>query len=435
MYPSTLQEWTNWIKSLHVTEMDLSLERVREIAHRLNILKPPHPVITVGGTNGKGSTVAGLEAIYLRQGYKVGAFTTPFLFKPNEQIRINGEDVTDESFCEAYKTIEGIREGITLTPFEFNALAALLLFSQANLDVVILEVGLGGRWDAVNVIDADVAIITSIAIDHVEWLGNTRESIAREKSGIFRANKPVVCGDVAPPAILMKTANDINAPFFCQNKDFGYKKNFSSDTWSWWSGNNSYDNLPKPRLALQNIATVLKAIELMQLYLPVSFQTIREGLPYVSLAGRIQLFPGRVPHLFDVSHNPASAEFLANWLKENPVQGKVHAVFSMLADKDMLSTLLMIKECINAWYIGPINEPRGASLEFLQASFYKAGIAELKSFLTLEAAYKAALKITNKQDIIVIFGSFRTVAEVAKVSTIFTKNISEYPLLDDTLRV
>lgn len=204
--PTNLSNWLTFIKSLHSKQIELGLSRVAEVAKRMNLLSPTHKVITVAGTNGKGSTVAGLEQIYLTAGYRVGAFTSPFLFRMNEQIRLNGIDISDEALCDVFTRVENARQETTLTPFEFTTLAALTFFQQANLDMCILEVGLGGRLDAVNVIDADIAIVTSIDIDHTEWLGNTREKIATEKAGVFREGKPAICGDMNPPETLIQYA-------------------------------------------------------------------------------------------------------------------------------------------------------------------------------------------------------------------------------------
>lgn len=406
---SSLSEWLNWIKSLHVTDMDLSLERVTAVAERLGVLALACQVITVGGTNGKGSTVAGLEAIYLAQGYRVGAFTTPFLFRHNEQVRIQGEPASDELFCQAYEQIAAALAGVTLTPFEFNALAAFIIFKQANLDVWLLEVGMGGRYDAVNIINADVAVVTSIGIDHTQWLGNTREAIAREKAGIFRGEKPAVYGDFDPPQSLIEIAERLNVPLYRQGKEFNFSNEVGS--WNWQSKKALLEKLPLTKLALQNMASVLMAIELSQSRLPVAITAIHQGLTNVMLPGRIQVVPGAVTQVFDVSHNPAAAEWLAEWLQKNPIKGITRAVFSMLADKDISATLAVVKPFINHWYIAPIQDARAATLEKLQQCFLKSSIEKVTSFSTLKNAHLAALKAAKSEDRIVIFGSFKTVAE------------------------
>lgn len=409
MHFANMSEWLSWINSLHVTDIDLSLERVMEVAKRLRLLNPNCLVVTVAGTNGKGSCVAGLESIYLAMGYRVGAFTSPMLFKHNEQVRIQGLDATDADFCEAFERIDQARGEITLTPFEFNTLAAFSIFSNTHLDIWILEVGLGGRFDAVNAINADVAIVSSISLDHTDWLGETREKIAYEKAGIFRNNKPAVCGDFDPPQTLIDYAHEMGAPLYCQSREFGFEKKGSG--WTWWSLKNRFENLPIPTLALQNMATVLMAVELLQDKLPVTLEVIQQALTKVTLPGRIQIFPGSITHIFDVSHNPAAAAFLAVWLRENICEGKTHAVFSMLADKDIVSTLEVIKNVIDEWHIASLPIKRGASLEKLLACFEQSGIASVNSYPAISQAYQSAIHQAHKGDRIVVFGSFHTVAE------------------------
>lgn len=405
-----LSEWLDKIQTVHVKDMDLGLERVALVAKRLGI-STSCPVITVGGTNGKGSCVAGLEAIYVAAGYQVGAFTSPILFRHNEYIRIQKQDVDDEMFCRAFEKIESVRAELTLTPFEYNALAAFLIFQEAKLDVWILEVGLGGRWDAVNVIDADLAIIASIGIDHIEWLGDTREKIAIEKAGIFRSGKPAVCGDFDPPSTLIDYVEKNNVPLYCQNKQFGFEKDKIS--WNWWSENSRIDNLPMPSLALQNMSTVLMAVELLQSKLAVAKEIIADVLRKVTLTGRIQVFPGEITQIYDVSHNPASAEFLAKWLQENPISGKTRAVFSMLGDKDIVGTLEVIREYFSEWYIAELPVKRAAPMDLLAKSFEKSNIQDVNIFSNINQAHQAALSHSKVGDRIVVFGSFHTVAEIS----------------------
>jgi len=392
--------------------MDLSLERVVEVAGRLNLLKPIATVITIAGTNGKGSCAAGLEAVYLRRGYKVGVFSSPILFKHNEYVRIQGTDVSDKQFCEAFEQIEKARGDITLTPFEFNALAAFYIFHQEKCDVWLLEVGLGGRFDATNVIESDLAIVTSIGIDHVEWLGDTREKIAYEKAGIFRNNKPVVCGDFDPPLTLIECAEQLDAPLYCQNKAFHYEKQDS--TWTWQSATTHFKNLPIPTLALQNMSTVLMAVELLQPKLPVAVEIIEAAMANVRLIGRIHIIPGHVSRIFDVSHNPASAELLKKSLQEKNGSGKTRAVFSMLMDKDIVSTLQVMKDCIEEWHIAPLSIKRGATLPQLESSFAIAEIQNVQSYDSIVAAYEKALELSTEGDRVIVFGSFHTVADVGQ---------------------
>lgn len=414
MQLNTLETWLDHIKHQHRKEIDLNLGRVKSVAEKLGLLKPTYPLLMIGGTNGKGSTVAGLEAIYLAKGYRVGAFTSPYLYRFNEIVRIQGSACQDQDFIRAFSRIEEARGQVPLTQFEFNTLAALDIFQNSHLDVGILEVGLGGRLDAVNIIDADVAIVTSIAIDHAEWLGESREKIAYEKAGIFRSNKPAICGDFEPPNSLLMYAKEHNVPLFCQNKQFGFEKKASS--WSWWSEKEKLENLPLSRLALQNMSSVLMAIELMQTKLPVTRAAIDAGLINVDLPGRIQVTPGAVTHIADVSHNPAAAHFLADYLKQHRISGKTHAVFSMLADKDIIATLHVMQDFIDEWYIAPLASERAASVAVLEYCFRANKIYKVHSYPTIKEAYHAAKNATIIGDRIVIFGSFYTVAEAALAS-------------------
>ncbi len=401
-----LKEWIEYTKKLHPTQMNLSLERVTQVARDLKLSKPGRYIITVAGTNGKGSTVAGLEAIYSQQGYRVGAFTSPFLFRFNEQIRIQGSELDDETLSLAFERIDIGRKNVSLTPFEFNTLVALDIFSRANLDICLLEVGLGGRYDAVNAIDTDCAIVTSIAIDHIEWLGSTRELIAREKAGIFRVHTPVICGDPFPPQSLRDYAAELQAPLFCQEKEFSYQS--QDETWSWQSHQTHYEKLPKPVLALQNMSTVLMAIDILQNKLSVTQESIKKGLSEVKLAGRIQVIEGPITKIFDVSHNPASVELLAKKLVVMPCVGKTLAVFSMLGDKDIRGTIQAIKNIIDEWHIAELNIERGASLANLLTSFEKENIL-VKSYQDLKEAYDSVVNLAKPGDRVIVFGSFHSV--------------------------
>ncbi len=276
MYLSTMGDWISWIESIHITKIDLGLDRVRAVGAKLGLLTPSCPVITVGGTNGKGSTVAALTSIYRAAGYHVGTFTSPFFFKLNEEVQIDGIEATDEDFCAAFAKIEAARGDISLTPFEFYTLAALVIFNSRPLDVLVLEIGLGGRLDAVNIVDADVAVVTSIGIDHVNYLGSTREQIAFEKAGIFRQGRSAVCGDFSPPHTLLEHAAAIGADLYCQGQDFSFGA--SQSDWEWHGSGVSYQRLPLNSLLTQNMSTVLMAVTLLQQRLPVSTDALMQGL-------------------------------------------------------------------------------------------------------------------------------------------------------------
>jgi dihydrofolate synthase/folylpolyglutamate synthase len=406
-----LKEWLETIKSAHPREVDLSLERTQEVAKRLGIVDPVCPIVTVAGTNGKGSCVAGIEAIMLAAGYKVGAFTSPFLFRYNEQVRLQGQPVPDEFLCDAFERVSNACGQITLTLFEFGTLAAMVIFKEANLDIWVLEVGMGGRWDAVNILDANIAVVSSIDIDHSAWLGNTREAIGREKAGIFRPYQPAVYGDFDPPSSLIQYADILKTPLFFQGKQFGFFK--KNETWDWWSLHSTgLDNLPLPHLTLQNMSTVLMVIELLQKKLSVSRMAIESALKTVKLSGRLQIMPGAVTQILDVSHNPSAVELLANYLKENPCNGKTYAVFSMLADKDIVKTLQVIRDLIDVWHVAPLKTERAASQELLASCFRKINLDNVIFHSSIKDAHEMAMQKAEANSHVVVFGSFHAVAEV-----------------------
>ncbi|HVY53594.1 MAG TPA: bifunctional tetrahydrofolate synthase/dihydrofolate synthase [Gammaproteobacteria bacterium] len=405
----TLPEWLSQIAKLHPQEIVLGLDRIKTVASRLNLKQPACPVIVVAGTNGKGSCVAALESIYLAAGYSTGVFTSPVLSKHNELVRLSGRVVEDDFFCNAYEKIEAARGEIMLTAFEFHTLAALEILSLYSLDVWVLEVGLGGRLDAVNIIDADVAVITSIGIDHVEWLGNTRDLIAKEKAGIFRKNHPAVCGDFDPPASLLNHAEELRVPLYCQGKEFSFDKN--EHDWSWRSFNKTYSSLPITSLYVPNLAASIMAMELMQDKLPVSAENVYLGIKNAKLPGRFEVScVGTVTIIKDVAHNPDGVKLLAERMHECKCKNN-YAVFSMLGDKDIQGSIREIKDKIDGWYIAALPVERGASLEVLKTAFMKEGIKAVKFFDSIEQAYKAALGEADSESCIWVFGSFYTVGE------------------------
>lgn len=410
---STVYAWLEWIGSVHNKNIELGLDRIRTVAERLGVLDQNCPIIVVGGTNGKGSTVAGLEAIYKTAGYQVGSFTSPYLFQHNEEVKVNGDPVSDESLCKAFDKIEAARAETTLTPFEYHALAALVIFHEKGLDGLILEIGLGGRLDAVNVVDADVSVVTSIALDHMDWLGDTREAIGFEKAGIFRNRKPAVCGDPNPPSTVIDSAKQVGARLYQQSKEFTYVEN--ETTWSWKYADTTYDDLPKNQLLTQNMSTVLMTVTLMQKQLPVSEEQIRMGLQHIKLTGRIQKVPGNVEKIFDVGHNPAAIEKLAQHLNTNPIKGHTYAVFSMLGDKDIAQSIALMAPHFQAWFAAPLANARAASLQQLQAAFAKNSI-KAKFDEKIAESLQSAQQIAQTGDRIVIFGSFNTVAEAMRAT-------------------
>jgi dihydrofolate synthase/folylpolyglutamate synthase len=411
----SLQSWLNYLETLHTKSIDLGLDRIKQVAHSLQLLPFPQFVITVAGTNGKGTSVALLENIFIAAGYHVGSYTSPHLLKYNERTKINAIPVADDALCEAFAIIEQARGQISLTYFEFGTLAALWLFKQANLDAVVLEIGLGGRLDAVNIVDADIALISTIALDHMEYLGHDRESIGKEKAGILRAHKPAVCGDYATPDSICAYAQEIQAPLFLQDKDFRVEQ-INEYFWNWNSKTKQLLQLPIPKIPLQNAAAVLKVIELLPAQFNITDQHIIKALQTVQVAGRFHLIPGKVPTIVDVAHNPAAAAWLANKLHQHPIQGRTLAVIGMLADKDHYTTAKQLAQVVTEWFVGGLSVPRGMSAEELAASVREATRQKVNCYNTVTMAYEQALQQAQVNDRIIVLGSFFTVAEVMQHS-------------------
>ncbi|NDD24167.1 MAG: bifunctional tetrahydrofolate synthase/dihydrofolate synthase, partial [Betaproteobacteria bacterium] len=360
----TLSEWLAHCEQLHPQAIDMGLDRVRQVAQRMN-LHLSMPVITVAGTNGKGSTCALLEAIYLQAGYKTGVYTSPHLVHFEERCRLGGESPPAEVFASAFELVEVARQDTRLTYFEFSTLAILKMLSDAGLDVVILEVGLGGRLDAVNIIDPDCAIITSIDLDHTALLGTDRDSIGLEKAGIMRAGRSVVISDPIPPESVVKQAQALGADAWLFGKDF----NFSGDQlqWSWAGRGRRYSGLAYPALRganqLLNASGVLAALEVMRPQLPVTAQAIRNGLAMVELTGRFQIVPGEPVLVLDVAHNPHSVAALAANLDAMGFYPTTHAVFGAMADKDLDSMLKKLLPMVDAWYFTDLPLPRASTAQ------------------------------------------------------------------------
>jgi dihydrofolate synthase / folylpolyglutamate synthase len=409
----TLDAWLAWQETLHPSAIDLGLERPGQVLERMSIGRPAPIVITVAGTNGKGSSVAMLESILLAAGYRVGCYTSPHLQRYNERIRIDGTEVDDTALCESFERIDHARGELSLTYFEFGTLAAFDLFARANLDVALLEVGLGGRLDAVNLIDADVALITAIDLDHASWLGNDRETIAREKAGIMRSDLPAVCSDPNPPQSLFDHAVELGTRLHTLSREYGFQQ--TGEGWQWWCSDESPLALPLPALRgdfqLQNAAGVLMALHLIKDRLPLSPQQIRQGLLAVRLSGRFELTPGEVVEIADVAHNPQSAAALAENLRQMPVAGKTLAVVAMLSDKDQEAVVRAMTPVIDAWYVAGLDVARGGDAAALAATVKKV-IGNAPSIAaTVKDALRQARVAAQPGDRIVIFGSFYTVAE------------------------
>lgn len=420
--PKTLADWLSRLEAMHPKAIDMGLDRVRQVKQAMNV-QFECPVIIVGGTNGKGSTCAMLEAILLRAGYRVGLYTSPHLLHFNERMRVNGVSCTDQELIAAFDKLEAVRGDVSLSYFEFTTLAAIQLFADAKLDAVIFEVGLGGRLDAVNVLDADVAIVTSVDIDHTEYLGDTREKIGFEKAGIFRSGKTAICGDPVPPASLIEHAEKIGADLWLFNRDF----NYSGDKQQWnFSGRGRRRNsLGYPALRganqLLNASSVLAALEALRLRLPVGAQEVRTGLAVVDLPGRFQVLPGQPTVILDVAHNPHAAATLAQNLDNMHFAPYTYAVFGAMQDKDIDGVIAHLKGRVDHWCLTDLPLPRAASASEIKDRLVHA-YGEMppardteRSILTFASpaeAFANALSRAGENDRIAVFGSFLTVAGV-----------------------
>lgn len=406
-----LHEWLNYIGSIHRTEIDLGLERITQVANTLGIVSFACPVVTVAGTNGKGSCVTAIDAIVRQAGYAVASYTSPHLCHFNERIQIGGEPVADETICHAFAQIETARAKTSLTFFEFITLAALLIFKQHKLDLIILEVGLGGRLDAVNIIDADIAVITTIALDHTDRLGDSREQIGFEKAGIMRKGKKAICGDYHPPASIQSVVDRLSLKLAAIGRDFDYS--YTGQTWAWHNPQITYSDLPIPNLELQNVATALQAVALLNTSLTITEQAIKAALQDLSLLGRFyHLVDDKLAITLDVAHNPAGGEWLAMKLKQQPLKGRLFAVVGMLSDKDQQGTLAPLVAMIDQWFIASLAVPRGGSVGLLEQSLQQLGAHHLSCYPTVIQAYQAAKLRASVNDRIVVFGSFHTVGAV-----------------------
>ncbi|MGC9423922.1 MULTISPECIES: bifunctional tetrahydrofolate synthase/dihydrofolate synthase [Vibrio] len=402
---SPLATWLDYLSHIHSSAIDLGLERVQAVAEKAQLTQHTAMVITVAGTNGKGSTCALMESILLHAGYSVGVYSSPHLIRYNERVRINGQELPDEKHAQAFAFVEAQRGDISLSLFEFGTLAALRLFQTESVDVILLEVGLGGRLDATNVVEHDIAVITSLAIDHVDWLGSDINVIGFEKAGIFRTGKPAICGQPYPPATVAAHADDIGAIFYQVGIQFDYQLS-SENRWNWKSGSFQLTDLPLPNLPLPNAATALMALGCSGLN--VSDVDVIEGLRHASLAGRMQRLNTQPTILLDVAHNPHSALYLASQLERQYPTQKVHLVIGMLHDKDIKSTLEALAPIVKCWYPASLSGPRAAMAQELAE--YLSG--EQKQYDNPVMALKAALVQAQPDEIIVVAGSFHTVGEV-----------------------
>ncbi len=420
-----LQDWLSWQETLHLSEIDLGLDRIGRVAKQLHLLNPAFPVITVAGTNGKGSTVAFFNEILQAQGYRTGAYTSPHLINYNERITINSVEASDKLIIEAFEAIEDARfinnnkkiEEVSLTYFEFSTLAAMWCFQQQNIDVAVLEVGLGGRLDAANLWDTSLAIITSIDIDHIDWLGDDREIIAKEKSGIMRNAVPVICGDPNPPKMIKAEALRIGASLSQLNEDYKFVTDKNNpDRWT-WKNTEIELSLPKPKMQgafqINNASTAIAGLMAIQDILPVTKESISFGLEKARVTGRLQIINESPEWLLDVAHNPHSAKELAKYINTHKISGKTIALFSMLADKEIIEVIKLMGPVIDEWHIVPLSGSRGIQLNELKQRFIDSSIdTKLVTHKSFPDACQLLKNITKSEDRVVAFGSFLVVSEV-----------------------
>lgn len=400
---SPLATWLSYLEHLHSKTIDLGLTRVNEVAGRMAVVKPAPFVFTVAGTNGKGTTCRTLESVLMAAGYRVGVYSSPHLVRYTERVRVQGEELPEAAHTASFAEIEAARGEISLSYFEFGTLSALWLFKQAQLDVVILEVGLGGRLDATNIVDADVAVVTSIALDHIDWLGPDRESIGREKAGIFRSGRPAIVGEPDMPHTIADVAAEKGAVLRRRGVDWRYES--GEQGWDFSDEQGTLAGLPLPQVPMPNAATALAALRASGL--TVSEQAIRDGIRQAMLPGRFQII-GETPRvILDVAHNPHAAAYLAGRLKSLPKTGRVLAVIGMLHDKDIAGTLANLMAEVDCWYCAPLEGPRGATaeqlLEHLRTGRACADVAQ---------AWHTAMADAGPEDTVLVCGSFHTVAHV-----------------------
>lgn len=412
---SPLSVWLSYLEHLHSSAIDMGLERVGKVGKILDVLRPAPKVITVSGTNGKGTTCHMLESILMASGLKVGVYSSPHLVRYTERVRIQGKELSETAFCDVFAQIEQARGDTSLTFFEYGTLAALKLFQQAELDVVILEVGLGGRLDATNIVDADIAAITSIALDHTDWLGSDREHIGHEKAGIFRKNHYAVVGEPDMPGSIALVADEKQAKLFRRGTDWSFS--VDGEHWHWRSADQQFEKLPIPNIPLANAATAMAVVRCLlksedNISQAITHQSIVAGMARAQLPGRFQIISQQPLVIFDVAHNPHAAGYLVEKLAQLPRQSDttVRLVIGMLGDKDIAGTLTTLAGQTDKWYIAPLNEFRGASANVLAQYLEEPAV-----FDSVEHAWQQAILDAKANDIVVVCGSFHTVAHVMEL--------------------
>jgi len=415
-YDFSLDDWLFYLENSHAKEIQLGLTRISEVACRLDLIKTDAIIITVAGTNGKGSTVAALSSIYLAAGYKVATYTSPHLQVFNERIAINNEPISNQDLCNAFIEVEKKKENIELTYFEFSTLAALCYFKKNSPDVIILEVGLGGRLDATNIIDADLSIITTIHFDHQEYLGNTIEEIAYEKAGIIKNNKICIYGDYETPLSIVNQAHLLNTRLYCLGQNYSF--NIKQDYFELYDINGEKHNLIIPKINIKSAAAAVIACDLLQSSLPINSMQINEGMKKISICGRLQVQGDKVRTLLDVSHNPQAVLLLRDFIKELKPAGRIHAVFSGLKDKDLCGLINPLKSLVNFWYPAVLSGKRSSSQSLLMGAFSKENCKVSICYSDPTEAYYAALKAAIDGDLIVVYGSFFMVSAIINLKVL-----------------
>ena len=409
---NTLAQWLDWQEKLHFTSIELGLERCMTVLKRMQLDNPDFAVISVAGTNGKGSSVCMLRNILQQAGYKTGSYTSPHLIRYNERICINGIEVEDDLLCNAFERIDRARGDVSLTYFEFGTLAAIDIFQRAGVEIAVLEVGLGGRLDAVNCLDADVALIAAIDLDHENWLGSDRESIGLEKAGIMRSGKPAVCSDQDPPQSVIKHAKSLDTRLSLAGHEYHFSE--QGNAWSWNSTKSGFKNLPKPSIynpqQINNAAGVLMALEEISDRFPVPEDAIRKGLLEFNLYGRFQVIPDKAQLILDVAHNPQSAKLLVGNLRSLPIKGKTHMIIGMLKDKNHQAVLGEFIKVVDNWHLVTLENPRGSGFGMLEEQLKLLGVTEnISTYATVAEALETVRDRVSPQDRIVVTGSFLTV--------------------------
>lgn len=414
--PRSLEAWLSYLEHIHSAPIDMGLDRVIQVAKRLDVLQPAPQVILVAGTNGKGSTVALSDLLLRSHGLRTATYTSPHFIDYKERVRIQGQELTEQEHCQAFATVEKARGDISLTYFEFGTLAALWLIQQAQVDMAILEIGLGGRLDAVNIVEPSLSIVTRIGVDHTDYLGESREGIGFEKAGIYRSHTPAICGDREPPQSLLDHAQAIQAPLYRVGVD--YDAQIEGNYWHFSTQHfalSSFSFLPLPRIPLENVMGVLAGLQLLSINLKES--TVQQTLSQLQLPGRFEQVQEQPRIIFDVGHNPQAAEFLYQKIEQAAgSSGRILAVCGMLKDKDIAKTLGALIPAIDAWYFAGLEGPRAAlASELTQHLIRQVDGACIQEFDQVSQAYQQALQDAQPEDTIVCFGSFLTIAALYRV--------------------